>query len=334
MIWSLRCKNSTVTDYYFKIIEESVSIYDEVKVTYNIKDLYLGYNKDIYIVGTIVEALKLLMKKKKNIILWIQGLEPEESYMRNESIIRKVILEIIERIVLKKSKFIYMVSNAMLKHYESKYKLNLAYKTYIMPCFNTEIEKQSFLYKDKYRENNFVYIGSLSPWQGFDVIAKCYKEIEDSTDNTMFYIFTKEKNEAKQILDEIKVKNYQIDYVSNEQLNSKIRMMKFGFVIREDNLVNNVSTPTKLSSYLGNGIIPIFSKSILDFYEVTKKMNYKIVHCDKFILDIKKYLNMDIDSNKVYDEYDQIFKSYYSKEVHISNSRIKLESIIDFRKKK
>lgn len=41
--------------------------------------------------------------------------------------------------------------------------------------------------------------------------------------------------------------------------------VKFGFVLRNDVPVNRVATPTKLSSYLSAGVIPVFSKYLKDF---------------------------------------------------------------------
>ncbi|MFH4294131.1 hypothetical protein WAJ58_23570, partial [Acinetobacter baumannii] len=58
-----------------------------------------------------------------------------------------------------------------------------------------------------------------------------------------------------------------IKYVSLENLDTELLKYKYGFLIRENHIVNNVATPTKMNSYLANGIIPIYL-SFIDHFKV------------------------------------------------------------------
>lgn len=64
-----------------------------------------------------------------------------------------------------------------------------------------------------------------------------------------------------------------------------LRDVKFGFVLRDDIAVNNVATPTKLSSYLSAGVIPIYSSALKDFYEKTKFMHCFVLVDDMVVPD-------------------------------------------------
>ena len=90
-------------------------------------------------------------------------------------------------------------------------------------------------------------------------------------------------------------------------------------MIRQDVAVNNVATPTKMSSYLANGIIPIFTNVIGDFKKELKNLTYSIPldvnnnGIDKlFELENKK-----ISSKDVMEEYNTIFSRYYSEDYYI-----------------
>ena len=56
--------------------------------------------------------------------LWLQGILPEESFMRNKSYIRKYILEKIELFVLNQVNVCIFVSDYMKYYYNHKYILN------------------------------------------------------------------------------------------------------------------------------------------------------------------------------------------------------------------
>ena len=59
-----------------------------------------------------------------------------------------------------------------------------------------------------------------------------------------------------------------LKYRCNEETETRIT--------RKDIAINKVATPTKMSSYLANGIIPIFSDIIGDFNKVMGKLKYTV----------------------------------------------------------
>ena len=277
MVWIIKCKNTTVTDYYLEVIKSAIKKTTEVMTVNNINQAFTGNKNDFYIVSTIIDALMLYLKEKKKILIWVQGVVPEESYMRNKNIARKIILEKIERYVLKHAKFVFFVSSEMKKYYELKYGLSFTDRCYIMPCFNTGIRKNAFYKKGKYENNIFAYVGSLSVWQKFDETVRCYKSIEDlGFPNTKLLVLTPDIENARKILIDLQIQNYEVDYVNNEILHDKLSDVKFGFIIRDDIVVNQVATPTKISSYLSCGVIPIYSTCLKDFHRASKDIRYKI----------------------------------------------------------
>lgn len=315
MLWIIRDNNTDATKYYLDILEESAKILnEEVKQVDDVNLARLGSKDDIYLVTTLLDAIKILKMGKKRIFIWFQGAFSEESYMKHNSKVRKYLLGKIEKIILKKAEFIFFVSEEMKKYYTDTFKVNIDDKYYVMPCFNSNIIKESFYNSSKYKENVFCYAGSLSIWQGFETILKYYKKVEDlGIQGTKLLILTREKEKALKLINEIGIKNYCIDYKNLDELYTALSQAKFGFIIREENIVNRVSTPTKISTYMANGIIPIYSECLVDFHEYAKRMKYAIKF-DKysFIDDIKGFMNKELDSDDIYYEFSNIFDYYFN----------------------
>ena len=178
--------------------------------------------------------------------------------------------------------------------------------------------------KDKYKNNVFVYAGGTAKWQGLDAIVEAYSKIEKSIKNAKFLFLTNDFKVAQELAEKYEIKNYEIDYVKKEDLPSKLSLCKFGFVLRDDTLINNVSTPTKLSTYLSCGVIPIFSSSILDFKKMMENKKYKIVYNSTHFLDDIKNMEV-VDINEIINEYNDIFSSYYSNDYYVE----KISKMID-----
>ena len=321
MILVVRCNNGSVTDKYLDIIAESLnkSLNEPVYEINNVKNVKKFKKNDFLVVARLVDAFYLIVMGYKNIIMWFQGVEPEESYMKHKSIIRLKILNKMEKIALKKCKFCFFVSKAMLDHYKKKYNYNKT-NYYCMPCLNTDIHKSSFFKEGKYENNHFAYVGSMETWQKFEETARCYKKIEDTgIKNCKFFVFTGDKDKACEILKKVGVDNYKIDFLKGDELTNALSSIKYGFIIREDSVVNNVSTPTKISTYLSCGMIPIFSECIYDFNEISQKMKYVVKYDSNFLNKIAQFNDMKISANDIYSEYENVFNTYYNINKHKNN---------------
>lgn len=280
--------------------------------------------KDVIICDSSIIALHYFIRGYKNLVIWYQGVLPEESYLRNKSKIRSFALGMIEYIGLRYAKACFFVSDTMKKHYETKYRISLKHKSYIMPCFNEKtLNEEAFQDEIKGSICEFLYAGSLSKWQCFEKTAELYHSIEaKSSIPTKFCVYTKEKEKAQNIIDELKIQSYCIDFVSAKELSDRIKSCRYGFVLREDSVINRVATPTKFSNYLSNGIIPIFSDCLKSFYEIHLKHDIGIVcnlnnieqSAEKVLSDMKCKQNMDA----VHEKCKEVFDTYYNTDKYIA----------------
>lgn len=321
-------ENFVVLKTYLHVIELALV---ELGYTCHYVKTLDGLNKnDLIIHVTGLDAFKCYFKGYKNYILWQQGVSADESYMKHRSKMRYWILNKIDLFSMKKAKFIFYVSEYMLRHYEKIGHTTFSKKSYIMPCFNEELDLNVFLTKD-YSLKNFCYVGSLAKWQCFTETAELYKKIEEAIPNSKLKVLSFNVEEGKKILTEIGIKNFEIKQVPKEKVKQELDDVSFGFILREDNIVNRVATPTKISSYLSAGVIPIFSSCLIDFDTISKLNKMKSVLSLKQITDKDKvieFVNQSFDKEKVKVEFEMLFSSYYSISHHYENIVKRLKNFI------
>lgn len=325
MIFVVRATNSEVTDYYLNIVAKMFQMTGEKLYTEG-QDFKKCKRDDVIIVTTLQDLIKVYVHGFRNIVYWMQGIDAEESYMKNGSIIRKAILEYMTRFAMSKAKVIFYVSKAMQDYVETKYKINTGDKSFVMPCFNVSLEDGLVFDENKYNKNVFAYVGSLSKWQCFSETIDFYCKIEEQYSNTELRVFTFSRDEAESILIEKKVKNYSVSTVPPAKMSEALKEVKFGFVLREDNPVNNVATPTKISSYLSAGVIPIFSSCITDFYERTKGFSYVVPMENNTTIptSLKKLMEDKVDFDCLQSEYMSLFETYYNPQYYIESYRTRI----------
>ena len=167
----------------------------------------------------------------------------------------------------------------------------------------------------KYEHNVFCYAGGVQTYQGFDAILKTYKEIESRYKDTFLRIYTLNQEKARQMIESEGIENYSLDSVPQEKVPEKLSECKYGFIIRDNNMVNQVATPTKLWDYLGNGVIPIFTDTIWTYADIAEQ--YEHLYCfgdsnKKTILDAA--LSAKVDANKLEKEYKSVMDEYFNPE--------------------
>lgn len=323
LVYYIKEDKSSVQDFYAGVIGKALAKcgYEYMK-TVQIAGLKDVPKDAILICISHYCVLEVYIKGYRNIIYWVQGSSPDESFMRNHSYIRKFIISAIERFALEKCKYCFMVSNALIEHYKKKYNKDYSYKTYVMPCYNTAINRAFFNTPDKYTNNKFCYVGGLSVWQNFPETVEIFKNIQVVLPDATFKVLTGDIEKAQNILLSKGIKNYEVNHVAPDELAKEISDCKFGFIVRSESPVNFVATPTKLSNYMGAGLIPIVSNTVGFFSEILKTSKYSVLlagDIDKDVQSIKEIASVEINADDIYKEYNSLFDEYYNTEKHIDN---------------
>lgn len=316
IVWiELLKSNGVVTDEYMKAIGNA---YSELgfEVNYVYDSLDCGNRADdVYVVAIAPSVVKLDAKRAKHIVFWAQGIWPEESYMRNGNKLLYWACGYFEKRALKKAERIFAVSNAQIRHYEKKYDIILKDKAYVMPCSNEAFHRESFFTKGKYENPVFVYAGSLAKYQCIETMLDAFYLIQQVEPNASLLFYTGQQEEARTLVEQRDLCNVTIGYADPDELNTVLAEAKYGFVIRDDCVVNRVATPTKISSYISNGVIPVYSESLESFHETAKhivRLPYQKSSLTKDFLSLEA---KSIDPEEILQQY----YDYFSKELDYTN---------------
>lgn len=307
---------ATVSDYYLDIIADGLrQAGQEVAAVYEWEDM--GLRKGDRVVTIAATRAQKLWNTNTPYYYWAQGIWPEESYMRYGSRLRFWLQGCLEKRSLKKAEFVFFVSKAMKRHFEKKYKLDFEGRHYIMPCANEALHADSFHADGKYEENVFCYAGAMSAWQCFEETVALYAKLEAQIPNAKLLLLVKERETALSMLEKYGVRNFEIDYVPTEQLPQRLRGVKFGFVLRQPSPVNQVATPTKVVTYLANGILPIYSSCLDSVGEILNGSQFPIAyHNDGNLTDILRRATGTVDAGEVYKEFESIYDRHYCRQKH------------------
>lgn len=324
--------NGTVTDTYLELIGSALEDMGEsVRYEHDYKKVFALPKNELIVTALSLEAFHLILHGHRRIILWLQGIAPEENYLVRGSRIRQAVFNLIEWFVVRHVDFMLFVSESMKKYVLQKYKMaSKESRTYCMPCMNTELHPESFLEPGKYDGPTFAYVGSMTPWQSFEETADLYAKIERSFDyRSKFLVFTGDQEKASKILRDKGIKHYSVDYIPNEKLPTALAGVKYGFILRKDNIVNRVATPTKISTYLSSGVIPIYSRCLEDFDAVAQNMTYVVSNSENIIDKLKTMEALRIDPEAVLKEYREIFDTYYNRQKHKEALKVKLRPVYE-----
>ena len=252
-----------------------------------------------------VLAIHLLsIFKRKESYYWVQGIVPEEDFLRAKSLFRKLLLLIAEAIALKIATKHILVSNYMKLYIEKNRKLKI--KNYIViPCASDLPHIKTNKIK-----NSFVYIGGLSEWQRIDRILNMFCQIASINTDSKLYLITFDMNKMQLL-----VNKYVAEYLQNNIIISRIddrneiaaflSTMEYGFLIRDNDPINNVSSPIKLAEYLSCGVNLILSDSVYSYVDsINNNECGIIIHNDQ---DISKLITFIPSEEKAHMLYNQIF---------------------------
>lgn len=288
-------------------IEENVKIY-ELNIFRHLFTIYkILFSSKVIYSHSIYMSLFLwpfILFFKGIFVLDAHGAVPEEELYFKGSKKKFYYYSFVEKIIFFRSNYIICVTNAMKKHFINKYKKNnnnfIIYS--ILPHNITfPSTNETFSNDISHKEINILYSGGISPWQNIDLMLKT---IEDNQSPNMKYtILTGDREiiEKKILKYDIDSKNIEINSVLPSELGKYYKHADYAFILRDDNIVNNVANPTKLVEYLFYGIVPIvLSPKIGDYIE----LGYEYLSINRFNPSItkpinKSFKNMEIAKNLI-----------------------------------
>ncbi|MCK5611940.1 hypothetical protein KAR91_59270 [Candidatus Pacearchaeota archaeon] len=275
---------------------EGRSILKMNKLTKNVQkfiDNYKDENLIIFCQNYYMGFIGCLIKRHMtNIHVHIdfKGVVPEEHLMYGESnifinVMSYVGAKIFERNIFKYGDSFSAVSYNFKKYFENKYRIGS--RPFIVLPSSVDTDKFFFenarrkTYRKKlgYEDSDIViiYSGSLKKWQQPEVIFKFFLEASKQV-SYKFLILTFDTDKANRLLYKYTIpkENITILAVSPLDVTNYLNASDICLLIRKDDIVNNVASPTKFGEYLVTKNKIIISKGVGDFSTLIAKSNYGV----------------------------------------------------------
>jgi glycosyltransferase involved in cell wall biosynthesis len=281
---------------------------DTLIVYSNISDLFpLFKNFDFVYFRSIFDFLKsyvfITLSKAKSIYDF-RALLCYESYFRRKNALIFFALYLLEWLVYLLANKLNCVSNQLEKKLKKKFGPR---KIDVLPCLLTEVPELVPITISN--EIKLLYLGGLSKWQKVDVVISTFKGLLELDPRFNLTIVTSKPEEFRGMYpnasDLIEVLS-----LRQEDVQKYISQFHFGFILREDIMVNNVASPIKFLEYLSAGVLPIYSSGIGDYSSLLDDMSLGVKHvnnlnriyenCLKVIENYSEQRNTAVDLAKKY----------------------------------
>lgn len=239
---------------------------------------------DIIYVHSIMSALNIILLLpflSSKLVLDFHGVVPEERAYEGSRFMTRVFSIIEGYIIRVKNPKTICVTRSMDKFYQSKYpKANmnlLVFPIYPANILNITGDTKLGEWENEPEPITFIYSGNTQSWQNIPLMFSTIASIADNP-GYRFIILTGEPEVMSKLLEGHQLagkSNIAIDSVSPDELGKYYMQAHYGFILRDDVVVNRVANPTKLIEYLAWGITPIVKSSeIGDFPE----LGYEYIH--------------------------------------------------------
>lgn len=196
--------------------------------------------------------------KDENIrkIFDMHGAYPEElrMYGREE---QAILDEEQERLAMRHGQCLVCVTQSMIEHLAQKYG-RIPEKVILLPIFDEQRLRQcAQIKKESSQGKNIVYAGGMQKWQNVEMMQEAVYQTQGQF---VYHFYTPEPRIFwKKWKYKRKPKGLEVSSKTPDEVISAYAFCDYGFLLRDDTVVNHVACPTKLVEYLAAGIIPILN---------------------------------------------------------------------------
>jgi Glycosyltransferase Family 4 len=223
---------------------------------------------DIIYIHSAYNALKVIgIKTKAHVVFDAHGIVPEELEQEGHPWAARII-SIAEKSILSRCNTLVCVTRSMLKHFKAKHGQRFDREEIILPILPQigDGDTQTIALQAIRDDRSVIYAGGMQAWQNVDKMLTAAK----AQPMLRYTFLTGNLENFKRRLQESGIREYDCRSVSPEEVKNYYLTHEYGFILRDEVLVNLVACPTKLVEYLYWGVIPIvITPHIGDFDDAT-----------------------------------------------------------------
>lgn len=223
-------------------------------------------------------------------VIDFHGALPEETLFSSNNNVLSLEQELIEEESLKNCDAIIMQSEAMLHHLESKYNTSISKKTIVYHCgvdvdlfdyskVNINNERIKLGYNNE--DIVFIYVGGLHKWQRVKESLDIFNTINRrDTRCKMLLLVQGDTADIVNHCTKNAIKDVTIlQNITFKEVYKYISLSNFAWLLRDDIILNQVASPTKLGEYLACGQV-IITTSVAKKWAWIKDLNQHLLIVD------------------------------------------------------
>lgn len=233
----------------------------------------------------------MILKRRVPLVLDLHGVMVDELKLAGDQV-RARVFSSIEKFCFRWCRVTVSVSEVMKTHYAGKYP-EYTGEALVFPANSTSAngEAEDPAAQEELRKQLgftsenviFLYSGNCQKWQNIDLMMELIRK--HAKDHYRFLILSGQKSKFEKLIRHyhIPAEYIRVLSISPDELWRYYQIAHYGFILRDDILVNRVANPTKLAEYLQYGIIPVVKLAEIGDYDKYKydyipyqKLNSKI----------------------------------------------------------
>ncbi len=208
-----------------------------------------------------------------------------EEFGINKSVALAKVREL-EQQAIRESELVRTVSHKMADYWKDQ--LNVTAKQQVViPCTLSQFyldhtiasaERQELRRTLGYQDTDiiFIYAGSFSPWQGFDLIDELFTKLLARSERYQLILLSdvaaEQMNCARTFPHQVNIR-----YVASEEVVQYLSISDYGLLLRRPSLTNKVAAPTKFAEYLACGLEVLISPGIGDYSDFSAEHDCGVV---------------------------------------------------------
>ena len=250
-----------------------------------------------FIVGeysTSYRAMKAKCLLRSKYIADMHGALPEEYSYNNPQIIKWRLKYItrLEALTSRHADAIICQSEEMKRHIVNKYNADskkiFVYKCGVNPdLFRLEPDKKNVVRKQlNIPEDSFVFVyaGGLMKWQKIEESLKIFSQAHEILPSCKFMILTREVDKVGFIVAQLNLTYLLQDIVALsspfDKVSDYLNAADAAFLLRDNEVMNRVASPTKLAEYLACGL-PVISSNVAICWVEQQMIDDCSIYCYK-----------------------------------------------------
>jgi len=220
-------------------------------------------------VGNFIKLSPYLFSiKSKKKFIDLHGAQPEELSYSGKPFL-SLLFGLFEKLAFRNCDVFIHVSHQMIKHFSEKYPHCNQEDLYV-PIFSSNINvneklalhskanearKKLKIFDDK---PIFLYSGGIQAWQKSELVVDFSKSLLDAGARVIILSMQK-KFFTTELIKYQNNSNLLIASVNPEELSKYYLAANYGMMFRDEHVLNQVASPTKLSEYLFYGMVPMLT---------------------------------------------------------------------------